>query len=368
MNEQLDLLWNDPEIGFTSLSQFSKNIKEKGVKITPKELKEWFDSLSENQISKPVVRNVRDFIPIQCPPNVECLQADLMDVSKYSRVNGGVKFLFNVLHLDTRFIWSFPIKSKSPTNIVDHLASVIDLVKKRSPGKEITLTTDDGSEFKGSVGSFLKKNNIKHYTSVDTNNTANVERFHRTLWGYINKYATAKNTLKFIDVLPQLITKYNNAMNRSIRASPLSRWNLSEFKPRFRLSPLSTFNVGDRVRFMVKLKTFDKRSFNNKYSTNTFLILSTEGNRFKLSNGNSYLARELLLSKDKSEKEGVDKKIKEVSKINRTIRRNKQDFAGFDVQKIDEKGVIFKEKSRPASEKRVIKKPARFIGDGIVFY
>jgi hypothetical protein len=368
MNEQLDLLWNDPEVGFTSLAQFSKNIKEKGVKITQKNLKEWFDSLSENQITKPVTRDPKAFIPIQCPPKVECLQADLMDISKYSRTNGGVKFLFNILHLDTRFVWSFPIKSKSPTNIVDHLASVVDLVKKRAPQNEVTLTTDDGSEFKASVGTFLKKNNIKHYTSVDSNNTANIERFHRTLWGYINKYATAKNTLKFIDVLPQLISKYNKATNRSIRGSPLSKWNLSEFKPNYRLPPVSNFNVGDRVRFMVKLKTFDKRSFNNKFSTNTFLILSKEGNRFQLSNGNSYLARELVMSNDKSEKDGVDKKIKEVTKVNRTIRKNRQDFAGFDVKSIDETGVVFKEKSRPVSEKRVIRKPARFIGNGIVFY
>ena len=308
MNE----LWEDPETGLTSFAQFRKTAKEHGITITVEKLKEWYDQREENQVTKRVTRNVASFIPIQCPDNVECLQMDLMDISKYSAQNSNFKFLFNVLHLNTRYVWSFPVKTKSPTSIDEHLESVI--MKARTDANEITVTSDDGTEFKGSVASLLKKYKIKHYVSVDTNNTANIERFHRTLWGYINKYATAKKTLKFVDVIPQLITKYNRTMNRAIKATPESLWKSDRVELPKRRAPKAKLQIGDRVRFLVKRETFDKRSFKNMLSEQIFTINSRVGNRFTLSNGNAYLERELVKVSDINQ--GVQRKPVEITEDN----------------------------------------------------
>lgn len=362
MNEEtinkLNDLWNDPETGLTSLSQFHKTIKQHGLSLTMKQLQGWYNGKETNQVTKKVKRDVKAFIPIQCPENVECLQMDLMDISKYSAQNSNFKYLFNVLHLNSRYVWSFPIKSKSPTAIVSHLENVVDAVRKRTDENEITVTSDDGSEFKASVAALLKKLNIRHYTSVDTYNTANIERFHRTLWGYINKYATAKKTLKFIDVLPQLISKYNQAQNRSIKNSPEKLWNADRVELPRRKVPKTTLRVGDRVRFLVKQETFEKRSFKNQFSEQIFTIESLDGNRFVLSNGDKYLARELQLvpeqlsvvSERPQVQEPLEEQIKKVTKTNKTVRRNRE-FAGDEVQSIGEQ-VVFKPRLQPAQTKR----------------
>ena len=87
LREKLNELWEDPETGLTSFAQFRKTAKEHGITITVEKLKEWYDQREENQVTKRVTRNVASFIPIQCPDNVECLQMDLMDISKYSAQN-----------------------------------------------------------------------------------------------------------------------------------------------------------------------------------------------------------------------------------------------------------------------------------------
>jgi len=384
----LNKLWNDPETGLTSLTQFHNTVKQHGIKISMKELKNWYQEQSVNQITKRVKRNESEFYPIQSPQHVDCLQADLMDISKYAQSNSNFNFLFNVLHLDTRFVWSFPIKQKTPQPIAQHLATVIRLVKQRSPSNEITVTTDNGTEFKGAVASLLRENAIKHYTSVDTNNTANIERFHRTLWGYINKCATANNTLKFIDVLPKLITKYNNATNRMLHSSPQQLWRKPAEHPEQRPKPATRLKIGDRVRFQTNLQKFDKRSFLNRFSTGIFTITAKNGNKFVLSNGGEYLPRELQFvstpkSKPKSQtsvrtrrdkpvnqpaeqRETLASQLQTVTKRNRTIRRNRE-LRGDEVERIDEQ-IVFKPRLRPTNTKRAVTTPARFRGNGIVFY
>lgn len=383
LRERLNTLWNDPETGLSSLTQFHRTVKQLGVNISMKQLKEWYDGKSVNQITKKPQRKPQSFIPIQCPVNVECLQADLMDISKYSASNSNYNYLFNVLHLNTRFMWSFPIKHKSPNDIVEHMESVIKLVRVRTPNNEITVTTDDGSEFMAAFATLLERLNVKHYTSVDTNNTANIERFHRTLWGYINKYATAKNTLKFVPVLPQLISKYNNAVNRSIKTTPLQLWDgvaLTKKKTVAlrRKKPKSRLKIGDHVRFLIKLATFDKRSFKNMYSTNVYTIKWKKGNRYVLSNDAEYLARELqrvddddepvepvepvvAVAKNKPQKNlgSLETQIDKVTRKRRTVRRNRKDFTGDEVERVDEQ-VVYKPRLRPSNAKRGIKTPARF--------
>ena len=47
-----------------------------------------------------------------------------------------------------------------------------------------------------------------------------VERFNRTFQNKMYKYFTAKDTLTYINVLPQLVSSYNNTYHRSIKIKP----------------------------------------------------------------------------------------------------------------------------------------------------
>ena len=118
------------------------------------------------------------------------------------------------------------------------------------------VQTDKGTEFLNrQFQKFLRDNNI-HFFTVNSGLKASViERFNRTFNNKMYKYFTAKNILSYIDVLPQLVSSYNNTYHRSIKMKPTQVTKANESKVwdtlysgdvqkqvRFK------FQVGDRVR------------------------------------------------------------------------------------------------------------------------
>ena len=67
---------------------------------------------------------------------------------------------------------------------------------------------------------FLRDNNIDFFTVNSGLKASVVERFNQTFKNKMYKYLTAKNTLTYINVLPQLASSYNNIYHRSIKMKP----------------------------------------------------------------------------------------------------------------------------------------------------
>ena len=77
---------------------------------------------------------------------------------------------------------------------------------------------DDGTEFKNSVfQKLLKDNGVKFFTTKSEKKASIVERFNRTLKTKMWKYFTSKNTIHYLDVLPELASSYDSAYHRSIK-------------------------------------------------------------------------------------------------------------------------------------------------------
>ena len=68
--------------------------------------------------------------------------------------------------------------------------------------------------------SFLKTNNIHHFSSFTEKKASIVERVNRTLKERMWKYFTANNTYKWIDVLSKLVKGYNTSFHRTIQMKP----------------------------------------------------------------------------------------------------------------------------------------------------
>ena len=106
----------------------------------------------------------------------------------------------------------------------------------------------------------LKQRDIKLFATNSERKASVVERFNRTMKGLTYKYLTHKNTHKYINLLPELVEKYNNSYHRSIKMKPnqvnklnvpLVWMNLYEG----RLQPIKkipkskhSLNIGDTVR------------------------------------------------------------------------------------------------------------------------
>ena len=105
------------------------------------------------------------------------------------------------------------------------------------------VQSNEGMKFLNSTfQSMLKRHDIKFYTSENEDiKAAIVERFNRTLKTKMYRYFTAKNTRRFVDVLPDLIHTYNHTYHRSIDMAPVevddTNEDLVKARLNFRMNP-----------------------------------------------------------------------------------------------------------------------------------
>jgi transposase InsO family protein len=143
-------------------------------------------------------------------------EINLADLSSLSRYNDKHKYLLNVIDIFSRYAWSVPLKEKTGTSITAVLKS---LFQNRKP---ITIQSDKGTEFvNASVQQYLKRQGVKFHT---TNNPeikgAIIERFNRTLKTKMYKYFTENKTYRYLDVINEVVTSYNNSVHSTIGMPP----------------------------------------------------------------------------------------------------------------------------------------------------
>ena len=66
----------------------------------------------------------------------------------------------------------------------------------------------------------LQKHNIDLYLTENEEKSSIVERWNHTIQQNMWKYFSANNRMNYIDILPNLIKKYNNTYHRSIKCTP----------------------------------------------------------------------------------------------------------------------------------------------------
>ena len=79
------------------------------------------------------------------------------------------------------------------------------------------MQTDRGKEFYNrTFQRWLDEQGIQHFSTEGDAKASVVERFNRTLKERLYRYFTTANTLRFDDVLPELVQGYNATRHRSI--------------------------------------------------------------------------------------------------------------------------------------------------------
>lgn len=197
-------------------------------------------------------------------------QADLIEVQPYSKINKGFRYILTVINCFSKVADAIPLKDKSGKSV----ASAMEQIITRGNHKPTHLQTDDGKEYFNKVFSeLMKKYNIKHYSTKSEKKAAIIERFNRTLKGAMYKTFSQRGKHVWVDILPQLINKYNNTFHRTIGMSPfeVSKKNekivlqriLKNTKPKVEKRKPKSFNVGDKVRISKYKGVFTKKYLPN---------------------------------------------------------------------------------------------------------
>ena len=112
-------------------------------------------------------------------------------------------------------------------------------------------------------------------------------------------YMSMHNTTMYIDVLDKLVYNYNNAYHSGIKKIPAEVTKEDEdiiklTKRKYNKAKLNEviYNVGDKVRCVVNLKAFEKRSLPT-WSKIVHTIVEAYEHSYKLDNGKVYRYYEL---------------------------------------------------------------------------
>ena len=234
----------------------------------------WSDELA-NELHKPIRRKFMKRTVFA--KNVDDIwTADLVDMQQFAKNNKGVKYLLTVIDVFSKYGWIIPLKTKTGIEVAKAFE---ELFKQNKPPSK--LWTDKGTEFYNThMKKVLSSNNVLLYSTENEEKSSIVERWNRTMKRKMWMYFTANNTHKYIDILPQLVEKYNNTYHRSIKCKPVDARKGGNYdhvfealfaKPNREKKKVPKFHVGDRVRIGKKKSTFEK-GYTSNWSEEIFII------------------------------------------------------------------------------------------------
>ena len=156
-----------------------------------------------------------------------------------------------------------PVKSKTGPALVEAFKVIL-----RSGRKPEKIMTDQATEFFNKhFQNLLKSENIQHFNTFNETKASVVERVIRTIKSKMWRYFTARKTLRYVDMLPDLVYSYNHSLHRSIKMKPalVSKenedkvWHTLYDDTNSVVKPIKhKFKIGDQVRISKVKRKFEK--------------------------------------------------------------------------------------------------------------
>ena len=293
INETIDKIYTDPLTGYKSRDALYNTIKEKYMGILKKDIIDYLSRNKTHQIHRIPKKSISK--PILTNKPFERVQFDIIDLSRLSHSNEGYKYLLTVMDHYSKMAFAYPLKKKGETYI--HINNLMDKY-------DISiLQSDNALEFKDKrILEKVKEKNVKLINSLPYKPTSQglIERFNRTIKGKIFKYMSEKNTKKYVDVLDDLITNYNNTVHSTTKIKPHiakdgkfkdrvldnSRKSAQDMKKNYK----NTENIRKGSYVRISLNSFDnvrkqqlnKKSYSSNYTQEIYKVINNNFGLFQL--------------------------------------------------------------------------------------
>jgi len=276
----------------------------------------------------------------------------IMDKIKNKKGNKGFAYALVIIDIYSRYLWIVPIKTKTASETLDAWKKVFKASKQPA-----NITSDSGSEYKGVFAKYLRDNNISHRTVEigDHRSLAIVDRVIRTIRRKLRLLWEINNNFDWISHIDRVVKEYNNKIHSTTKAKPIDILNGRKQNNQHitRSNLIMKFNIGDRVRKLLKRNQFEKGG--KQFSKNTYIVKDREGFKLILNDGTKYSPRELLKTEFKNDDDNdTQQKLKKITKAKTRKQLLKREL-GLSSNQVDE--IDRKKEARP---KRSVRKPARF--------
>ena len=194
--------------GPEKLHRISKN---DGYNISRYKIKQWLQNQDAYSLQRPIRYKIKSNRIV--PTGRDSLwDMDLADVTNLKKYNDGIQFWLIVIDVFSKYLWVQPLKDKTHQSVINGLKEIL---KDGRQGQSIR--SDKGSEFANRwVKQFMKDRNIYYFTTQNQTKANYAERVIRTLKTMIYRYFSHNQTYKYIDVLQDMVSNYNNRPHRSL--------------------------------------------------------------------------------------------------------------------------------------------------------
>ena len=210
----------DSSVAYSSLQKIWEKVKEDkklntNVILRYKDVKKFLQEQPTYTLHKPALKKF-SFRKTMVSYVDQQWQADLVDMQKYEKENKHFRYILTVIDIFSRYAWALPLKSKRGLDVKEAFQQIF---QEAMPKK---IQFDEGTEFYNKAfKELLEKNNIEWFSTKSDKKAAVVERFNLTLKTRMWKYFTAKETVKWVDVLEDFVNGYNNSLHSTIAMKPV---------------------------------------------------------------------------------------------------------------------------------------------------
>ncbi|MDR3573583.1 MAG: hypothetical protein P4L50_06970 [Anaerolineaceae bacterium] len=294
--DQVKQIWENS--GYPAAARLWSLVKGKVSGVQLKDVQQFVAEQETAQLHRKAPKDTKSH-HITSAGNHLDYQADILDLQKYARNNGGMNWCLLVEDIFNRKAFAAPLKTKSPNDVLPALNEAFQKLGK----PQLTLVTDNGGEFKGVVGKKLKDLHIVHHTvEVGDHRTMGlVDALSRFFKNAFHKHFTQSQNTNWTEYLPRLLDAYNNTPSTSYALQGMTPNEAEKRETDTRNNIYDTvmkdkkpskFKIGDHVRVLKQKAVFD-RGYEIRYSLATYTIEKIEGKNYRLSNGKAVREHQL---------------------------------------------------------------------------
>ena len=279
-----------------------------------------------NELNKPTIQKFERKKIIVNHIN-EIHSTDLVDMTQYSKINRGCKYIFTNIDVFSKIAYAFPLKSKK----IQDIKACFEKIFKNNKPKYI-WSDKEPAFFSKEMQKFFEGNNVKIYNTNSHLKAVVIERFNRSLRELMMKEFVKNKNTAWYNILPKLIKIYNNRYHSTIKMKPIevNKSNEKYIKENIytydKTSKITKFKIGDLVRISLKRRdVFDKASSNIKWSQELFKIHSINRSNvitYKIKDLNDNIIDGIFYQQELQK----TKNTSQVYVIEKIIRKNKDKY------------------------------------------
>jgi transposase InsO family protein len=340
MDDVLKKVYTDPRHpgSYSGAAKLKKSIGQQ-YHVSIKKIKQWLKSNDTYTKHRTARKNFKRNQIIA--PHIDAQwQGDLADLGNIVTYNDGMRYILIMIDVVSKYAWAEPLQKKDAKSVKNALEKMFARTTRR-PEK---IQTDDGKEFLNSqVQEYLREHGIKFFTLKSDKKAAIVERLIRTIKERLFRYMHEKNTRRYIDVLQDVVSSYNDTYHKSIKMSPAAvnektegqvlrtlygqEWMSADGDKLPTINKLPRHQLGDLVR-LSRLKGVFNKGYIGNWTEEIFVIAKIIHSKpYTLYRVKDWNQEELKGSFYEHELQEVDKDLQgfwKIEKIIETKRRGRK--------------------------------------------